>query len=102
MALATALLCGMLFLIALAADLNIGERLAPLVVVAAMCGVMGVAVAQPNYAATARMPYLMTTGGMVGTALLLQMLHARRWKLWAVVLLALGGFIGWRTFVLLT
>jgi serine/threonine protein kinase len=101
MALATALLCGMLFLIALAADLNIGERLAPLVVVAAMCGVMGVAVAQPNYAATARMPYLMTTGGMVGTALLLQMLHARRWKLWAVVLLALGGFIGWRTFVLL-
>lgn len=101
MALATALLCAMLFVISLAADLNIGERLAPIVVLVAMCGIMGMSAAQPNRGHDARMPFLLTTGGMVGTALLLQLLHAKKWKLWAVVLLALGAFIGFRAYQLL-
>ncbi len=95
-ALASALLCAMLFLISLAADINIGERLAPIVVIAALCLVMGVSLGHPYQGVNARMPYLITTGGMIGTALLLQLLHARKWKLWAGVLLALGLFIGYR------
>ncbi len=100
-ALASALLCGMLFLIALVTDLNIGERLAPIVVIAALCLIMGITLGSRYGSMNARMPYLMTTGAMVGTALLLQMLHAKKWKLWASVLLMLGLFIGYRTLMLL-
>lgn len=99
--LASALLCGMLFLIALAADLNIGERIAPIVVIVALSVVTGLGLAHPYPGTEARMPYLLMTGAMIGTALLLQMIHAKKWKVWAGVLLTLGLFIGWRTLAFL-
>ena len=101
-AMASALLCGMLFLITLAADTNIGERLAPIVVIAALSLVTGFGLAHPYHGVNARMSYLVMTGAMVGTALLLQMLHARKWKLWAGVLLILGLFIGYRMLLMLS
>lgn len=92
---ATGLLAVMLLLIAIAADIGIGERIACGVVATMTCFLLGAAAAAaPHYAILSHgMSGAAMTGFMLGAVLLLQLLYFRRWKLWAVVLVCLGLLI---------
>lgn len=89
-AVATGLLSLMLLLIGVAAEIGLAERIACGVLMAVMCFVLGVAAAQSHV----RMQPALLTGGLIGAALLLQLLYRSRWKLWACALAGLGLLIG--------
>jgi serine/threonine protein kinase len=102
-AVASGLLAMMLLFISIAADIGMAERVACGVLITIMCFVLGMsAAAHPAYLADSQLRGLIepgmrrayATGGILGSVLLLQMLHLRRWKLWAVVVTGLGLCFG--------
>ena len=95
-AVGSALLAVMLLLITLAADLGLPERAACAVLLSVMCLALGMA--HPTRSSSA-MQHGFITGGFIGLVLALQLLHFRKWKLWAFALLGLSGFVSftlWR------
>ena len=102
-AVASGLLALMLLLVSVAADIGIGERIACGVLIAVMCAVLGV-----SYSHVGEMAHLahnalvgeravqraVMIGGFMGGIVLLQLLHLRKWKLWACVIAALGLTLG--------
>jgi len=102
-AVGSGLLAVMLLLICITADVGMAERVCCSVVLTVMCFVLGMSVAaHRTYIADSELHYLVAPGlrhayvigGTLVGALLLQLLHMRRWKLWAVVLAALGIYFG--------
>ncbi len=76
---ATGLLATMLLLVSIAADIGIAERAACGMVMVAMCFLLGMSAAARH------------TSSVV---LVLQLMHLRRWMLWALVTACLGLLIG--------
>ncbi len=102
-AVASGLLALMLLLVSVAADIGIGERLACGVLIAVMCAVLGVSyshigqdahIAHNAIVAEKAVMRAMMIGGFMGGVVLLQLLHLRKWKLWACVVGALGLGLG--------
>lgn len=88
-AVTSGLLAVMLLLVCVAVETGLNEKIACGVLMAAMCFVLGVTVAQMRLQAT-QLNYALVTGGLVGGVLLLQLLYLRRWKLWAFALFGLS------------
>ena len=103
-ALATGMLSIMLLLIGIAADIGMAERAACGVLMAAMCFVLGVAVSTRglNHSFPPGMQRVVLTGSIFGMVVLLQLIHLKRWKLWAFVLACLGLLMGGNFLHLLT
>ena len=102
-AIVSGLLALMLLLIGIAAEVGIAERMACGVLIAIMCAVTGVSMSQIAHTAHEAhnalvadhaMQRAFMAGGFMGGILLLQLLHLRKWKLWAFVLAVLGLLIG--------
>ena len=98
-ALGSCILGLMLLLVTIVADIGIAERLACGIQIAVMCAVLGLSSSQIGHAAHSA-GYAMVSvraferafvvGGFMGGVILLQLLHLRKWKLWAFVIGALG------------
>jgi serine/threonine-protein kinase len=93
-AVATGMLALMLLLVCAAADVGMAERVACGVLTAVMCFVLGVAASHPGAALNEGMRRATLTGGVLGAALLLQLLYLSRWKFWGFALFCLGLLIG--------
>jgi serine/threonine-protein kinase len=100
---ASGLLALMLLFISIAADIGMAERVACGVLITVMCFVLGMsAAAHHTYLTDTQLRGLVTpglkrayiTGGILGSTLLLQMLHMKRWQLWSIVTATLGLFFG--------
>lgn len=93
----------MLLLVGIAADIGLGERVACGVVLMMMGLTLGVSTAtiraEAHDAAIALVAVravqrAIMTGGFLGGVLLLQLLHFRKWQIWATVISILGLTIG--------
>lgn len=86
----------MLLLVSIAADIGIAERIACGVMIAVMGAVLGMSSghASNGSAHRAGVESAFVLGGFMGGILLLQLLHLRKWKLWAFVVAALGLAFG--------
>lgn len=86
----------MLLLVSIAADIGIAERIACGVLIAVMGATLGMSSghASDGSAHHTGMGNAMVLGGFMGGVLLLQLLHLRKWKLWAFVVGALGLTLG--------
>lgn len=90
-AVASGLLAVMLLLVCVAADIGAAERLACGVLVIVMGAVLGIAMGR---ASATEMQRAFMTAGLVGAALILQLLYLKKWKVWGVALACLGLLIG--------
>ncbi|MCC6729596.1 MAG: serine/threonine protein kinase [Chthonomonadales bacterium] len=85
------LLAAMLLLVTSAADLGVGERLAPGTLMVVMAMVLGVVVGADGGEAGGRnLSAALRTGLPIGALLAAQVLSRARWKAWAAVLAALS------------
>lgn len=85
------LLAAMLLLVTSAADLGVGERLAPGTLMVVMAMVLGVVVGAEGGDASGRnLSAALRTGLPIGALLAAQVLSRARWKAWAAVLAALS------------
>jgi hypothetical protein len=92
---ATGLLATMLLLVSIAADIGIAERAACGMVMVAMCFLLGMsAAARHTSSVSAGLERAAVAGGLLGLVLVLQLMHLRRWMLWALVTACLGLLIG--------
>jgi hypothetical protein len=86
-----------------------GERVSCSVLLAIMCFVLGMSAAahnlsdgQMHHMIAAGLQHASVIGGILFCVLLLQLLHLRRWKLWAPVMALLGLALGGSLLQLLT
>ncbi len=94
---ASALLGIMLLFVAVAADIGVAERIACGILTGAMCCILGLYLSMPGHNSThiARgYEHAFVTAAILGGTLALQVLHLRKWKLWAGVVAFLGIGIG--------
>ena len=86
----------MLLLVSIAADIGIAERIACGVLIAVMGATLGISSGHVSEGASHRggMENAIVLGGFMCGVLLLQLLHLRKWKLWAFVIAALGLTLG--------
>jgi hypothetical protein len=90
--LASALLTAMLFLVTLAADLGIAERICCGLLTVSLFLLLGIRLGAPMSATLQNIlvPRMLAVGGVLGSALILQLGSLSRWKLWAIALGCLG------------
>jgi serine/threonine-protein kinase len=90
--LASALLMAMLFLVTAGADLGIAERIFSGLFSVVLCILLGVQLGAQMSPALQHIliPRMLVVGGLLGSALLLQLGYLTHWKLWAILLGSLG------------
>ncbi len=94
----------MLLLVSIAADIGIAERIACGVLIAVMGATLGMSSSHGPGSSTHQavmdnahrigIENAIVMGGFMGGVLLLQLLHLRKWKLWAFVIAAIGLTLG--------
>lgn len=91
---ASGLMSVMLMFIGIAADIGMGERAACAFMSIVMCMVLGASLGSHQLASHDRaVHHALLTGGVYGLVLLLQSIHFRKWKMWAVALVLSSIFI---------
>lgn len=94
---ASGLLGIMLLFVCVAADIGIAERIACGILTGAMCCILGLLLshsARDSHMMARGLEHAFVTAAILAGALALQVLHLRKWKLWAGVVAVLGIGIG--------